>query len=145
MKNLKKKSIEEQVTHAHNESVKYTEILSTICRQISFADGALFWFVKTELKISIFLILVGYIFLILYFLLDLFQYLIGYITYKNKALDWEKDLINGIGNEKNYEYSEHFTYWIEKFLYWKLGFLFLASLILIICFVLGIFGHHSKA
>lgn len=139
MKNLKIEDVESHISQCYAESSNYTAILSSICRQIAFAEGALFWFLYSELKVSLNYLAIGFLILLLYFFLDLIQYLIGHYMYQNKAKNWENDLKNGVLLKKNYEFETDFFYWIDRVLILKLVCLFFASLLLFIGFILGLF------
>lgn len=143
MKYLKSEMIEELITNCYSESSSYTATLSSICRQIAFAEGALFWFLYSELKVSIYYIVVGFLFLLIYFILDLIQYLIGYNIYQKRAKIWEDSLKKGILLKNNYEFPNDFFYWINKFLVYKLLFLFISSSVLIIGFIVGLFHYNN--
>jgi Ca2+/Na+ antiporter len=139
MKKLTVKEIEGQISQCYGESSNYTAILSSICRQIAFAEGALFWFLYSEIKVSLKFVAVGFLVLLIYFLLDLVQYIIGQYIYRKKAKSWETDLKNQILSKNNYEFETDFFYWIDRVLFFKLSFLFLASLILIVGYIIGLF------
>ncbi len=94
-----------EITHAidelWNEYSLNTDSLSKVCRQLAFAEGGLCWFFKTPQSTFPSQIINVLFFLILYFLLDAFQYLISAVLYKNLAKYYEKRNENNLLKNKN--------------------------------------------
>ncbi len=106
--------LEKNINDCYKASSDYSSTLSSICRQIAFAEGALYWLLFTGFNISSKYIIVGYFFLLFYFFSDLFQYLFGYIAYKKKAEQNQEYLDNKITTEKFHTISHADLYWVYK-------------------------------
>ena len=116
------KNIEDHIERCYSESVQYTGILSSICRQLAFAEGGLFWFLKDKMHVCDRLIVIGFLVLVLYFIFDAIQYLVGHIIFLRKSKEWEADLKEKkIVDEKHYDIPSELLSPIEKLLYVKLG------------------------
>lgn len=131
----KTKDIEKHIEFYYQESVNYTARLSSICRQLAFAEGVLLWFLKCNFHISTLIMILGFLFLTFYFIFDVIHYLVGYVKYDNLAIKITNKL-----NEKNnmekkeYETPINFNYSLHILLYVKLVLIGIASLLLIIGF-----------
>lgn len=129
-----KDELEININNCYKASSDYSTILSSICRQIAFAEGALFWFVFAGFQFPPKYIIVGYLFLILYLLTDLSQYLFGYMVYKRKAIQNCEYLEKKITNEELYLIKEEDLYWVYKAMHLKLFFIALSSITIILIF-----------
>lgn len=130
-----KEEIEKKIDEKYHESVEYTKIISTICRQLAFAEGAVLWFLEDKFHISISVMIGCFCALILYFTFDIIQYLIGHIKYSNKGKELEEKYHGQEDyNINNYKNTNDFNKPIEILLYIKLIFIALASFLLLIGF-----------
>ena len=134
MNKEEKKTLEDYVNKCFQNSSDYSSILSSICRQIAFAEGALYWFLYSEFNLSTNYIMAGYLFLLFYFFSDMAQYFLGYLVYKIKAKQNQIYLKNELKTEYLYEISEDDLYWVYKAMNLKLLFIVVSSLTLIIIF-----------
>lgn len=133
-----KEKIEASISHSYAETVGYSNELSKICRQLAFAEGALFWFSKQNLGSSITFLIIGFSILLMYFLFDALQYLAGLLKFQSQADQKYRDYkVNKIYDEDNYEipYKFHLT---DLFFYIKLIMIFLSSITLIYAFLNGL-------
>jgi hypothetical protein len=123
----------------HNEkAVEYTSLLSTILRQIAFTEGSLFWFMKTQLEVNLMPVLFGFAALLLFFSCDALQYYNGYKKYEKEARKFERYMLKNIVNESSYQDSEGLNQAITLPFKFKMFFLVLASVILVLGFVSGV-------
>jgi hypothetical protein len=134
MSDKSREELEKNINNCYIASSEYSSTLSSICRQIAFAEGALFWLLYTGFSFSSRYIIVGYLFLLFYFFTDLFQYLFGFIAFKKKAKQNEKYLENKIIIEKFHTISDDDLYWVYKALHLKLIFIALSSSTIILIF-----------
>lgn len=88
MKNQYEKSREE-IKKIYNRGNKYSGDASKIARQLAFGEGAIFWFFFfREPRLAI-IITIGLLFLVLYFIFDISQYIIATWVNKNLASTYE--------------------------------------------------------
>lgn len=133
-----KAKIEGSICHSYSEAATYSNELSKICRQLAFAEGALFWFSKQNLGSSTTFLIIGFSILLMYFLFDALQYLSGLLKFQSQADQKYRDYkVNKIYDEDNYEipYEFHLT---DLFFYIKLIMILLSSITLIYAFLNGL-------
>lgn len=131
-----KKEIEELITSCYLQSSEYSGNLSSILRQLAFAEGALFWFSKINFKSPDVLLILGFSILIVFFILDAVQYFVGLIQYENLAKTFHHDYkINKIYDPNKYEMNP--PEYIDLFFYLKIIAILIASVILIYGFIHG--------
>jgi len=110
---MKKDRANEEVAQHWREASNYTSIASKICRKYAFAEGAVIWFIYhsyTALQFQLKpLVVVAYVSLLLFFIIDFFQYLIGHFKYKKMAEEMSK-----IYNDKCFK-DEHYEYSLEEY------------------------------
>jgi hypothetical protein len=129
-----KDKIEKILSGYNAEAAEYTKILSSICRQLAFGEGTLFLLL---IKKPLWLVLLGLIALLFYFIFDAIQYLWGYIKYKNISKKLERDYrTEKNDDEYHYELNKEFNLSLDIIFYIKLVFIVLASLFLIIGFLI---------
>lgn len=125
---------EKNINNCLQASSEYSSTLSSICRQIAFAEGALYWLLYTKFNLHTNYIIIGYLFLLFYFFSDLFQYLLGYIVFKQKARQNKEHLGNKITNEGLHDVSDEDLYWVYKAMHLKLILIALSSCTIILLF-----------
>lgn len=131
-----KKEIESQIVSCYNQSAEYSGHLSVILRQLAFAEGALFWFSKLNFKASDILLILGLSALIVFFILDAAQYLVGLTQYENLAKKFHHDYkINKLYDPNKYDMNP--PEYIDSFFYLKIFVILIASIILIYSFISG--------
>lgn len=134
MSELEDKEIEKNINNCLKASSEYSSILSSICRKIAFAEGALYWLLYKGFNFPSMYILIGYILLLLYFLTDLSQYLLGYKVYKKKAKDNQKYLKKGIKDEELHSVSDDDLHWVYQTMHIKIIFILISSVIIVSIF-----------
>lgn len=131
-----KKEIENQISACYKETSEYSGHLSSILRQLAFAEGALFWFSKTNFSTPNILLILGFSILIAFFIFDAIQYLVGLIQYENLAKTFHRDYKkNKIYDPNKYEMDP--PKYIDLFFYIKIIAILFASVILIYSFISG--------
>lgn len=131
-----KNDLEENINSCYQASSEYSSALSSICRQIAFAEGALYWFAFTGFHFPAKYIIVGYLFLLFYFFIDSFQYVLGYVAYKRKAKQNVNLLKNKITKMDLHTITEDDLFWVYKAMHYKLFFIVLSSITIICIFTL---------
>lgn len=130
--------IKSAIDELWGEYIVNTTILSTVCRQLAFGEGAVCWFFKNSsgnLPIDIKNIL---LFLVLYFISDVLQYLTSTIIYWNYAKFYEyKNNKQFLKNEDDITKPEWINAPSRAFFILKIFFLGIASFLLI-----GYFVYH---
>ena len=71
----------DKIKKIYTVGTDFSSEASRVARQLAFGEGAIFWFFFGDKLISI--IAVGLVFLVLYFLFDISQYIIGAWLNKN--------------------------------------------------------------
>ena len=86
----KQLTTEDKINKIWKRASLYSSLASQVARQLAFGEGAIFWFFfnnKGNLTIPL---IVGLSFLVLYFIFDIFQYLIGAWVNKDLARVYEE-------------------------------------------------------
>lgn len=128
----------EKINQFWRVSRSYSAEASKIARQLAFGEGAVFWFFFTENQIMANFIFLGLLFLVLYFVLDVLQYIIG--AFKNKQLANFYEQNESLLELKNIGRQEGFNAPMYVCYYSKFFMLLIASLILVslfICYWIG--------
>ena len=87
-----KVEIEQFIASCYSEVADYSKEISTICRQLAFAEGALFWYAKTvHFNISNAFIFWSLVCLLCYFFFDAAQYVAGMCKYKKLSNKYHDD------------------------------------------------------
>ncbi|WP_447531153.1 hypothetical protein [Legionella pneumophila] len=133
------REIEEFIRRNYEEVDVYSGNLSSILRQLAFAEGVLFWFCYEQFNISIIIISFGWAFLLLYFVCDSIQYLLGYMHFKRQGDKYFKDYYEKkILNLDNYIHQD-----MPQSLNWmfrlKILTIVFSSVILLFGFLMGIY------
>jgi hypothetical protein len=80
--------VRSQINREWKEYETYTDKVSTVCRQLAYAEGGILWIVfNINSNRCIFLV---FLFLILYFIFDVIQYYIGMRNYYKLAQEHQK-------------------------------------------------------
>lgn len=99
-----KTEIEQFIGNCYSEVADYSKEISTICRQLAFAEGGLFWYAKTEhFNVSNGFIFWCLVCLLCYFFFDAAQYIAGMCEYKKLSDKYHDDF----EKHKNYD-TEHY-------------------------------------
>lgn len=129
-----KRDVRETIEMYWNEFQAYTDKLSTVCRQLAFAEGGIFW-IFFQKNAPGFIVL-GFFFLILYFVFDVLQYYFG----RNECLEFAEKAQEKYETNKNISFRDikkpknpHKK--IRKLLEIKLIFIAIASGILFLIFI----------
>jgi len=130
---MSKETTEDKIDKIWKISRTYSAEASKISRQLAFGEGAIFWmFFREPDKLSN-LILIGLVFLVLYFVFDILQYFIGSFINKNLAVTYEENKENL--NPSDIERPKSLNDPVYLFYYLKFVMLLVASLLLISMFI----------
>lgn len=140
--NSAEKEIEDFIQRNYSVAVVYSSQLSTVLRQLAFAEGALFWFCKIQFSLSIIPIAIGWAFLLFFFACDAIQYFLGYQYFRIQADKFLADFKNEIYDVNHYYMNQSSPQKLHYFFYLKIGMITCSSLILIFSFLIGIYCNH---
>lgn len=136
----KKEEIESFLNRYFQEYECYSKELSLICRQLAFAEGALFWFSKQNLGASEFLVSFGFGVLIIYFIFDALQYFVGMRKNEQLSNQFYRDYkVNKNYDIDNYAIPENHHLILNVFFYMKLIMLSVSSVLLIYALGCGVY------
>ncbi len=136
----KKEEIELFLNRYFQEYECYSRELSVICRQLAFAEGALFWFSKQNLNASDILVSFGFGALIIYFIFDALQYFVGMRKNEQLSNQFYRDYkVNKNYDINNYEIPENHHLILNVFFYFKLIMISLSSALLIYALGHGVY------
>jgi hypothetical protein len=114
---------------------------SKVGRQFAFGEGALFWFFFQKNEEIRSMIIIGLAFLVLYFIFDIFQYLIGSWLNKNlgktyENLNTEKSPLdpNKISRPENMNNPIYFCYYTKFFMLGSASILLLITIVIVFLF-----------
>jgi hypothetical protein len=144
MSETQDQAIRSKIKEKFWDEYKFNTItLSTVCRQLAFAEGGVCSFFRlSDGKLpTIFLLVLGL--LVFFFFCDVAQYLISTIVYNSYGKYYEKRLEKGLLNEQDIKKPERINKCANSFLYVKLFFLFIASVFIVIGFGLVVFNKVS--
>ena len=130
------KDLEDLISYYNKESSTYSSIVSIICRQLAFAQGAILWIFYSHLNISNFTLLWGFLFIVVFFLLDLTQYIVGKVKYEKIAKQFESNYDKKIKNKQHYIFPKNEIKPLTFFFYSKITVLIILSIMTI--FQIGI-------
>jgi hypothetical protein len=130
----KKSKISKKVKSYWKEYETYTSKLSIVCRRLAFAEGAAFWILKPNNEKLPIIIVLGLLILVLYFISDTLQYLIGMLGYEELADEAREKLASNPSIKLSDINNSKVNKRIEFFLYLKLIFIFISSIVLIVAF-----------
>ena len=138
---LQKYEIEKLIDEHTSQSTDYTRYLSSIFRQIAFSEGSLFWFLKSQLNVSLISILIGLLLVLMFFICDALQYYNGYSKYNKEAIKFQKNLEDDKYHESDYVDSLNLHLAITLPFKIKLLCLVAATIFLIVGFVAAYQGY----
>lgn len=127
-----------KIDFAHKRYSFYSSEASKIARQIAFAEGAIFWALYFLMQNGTkALIIAFYSVLLLFFIFDLIQYVVGafFFSYEAKVI---KKLMKSNKQDPSYEIGDFVGQSIKKYYVLKLIFLGVATLLLINMFIVFI-------
>ncbi|HAT1771127.1 TPA: hypothetical protein I8034_000464 [Legionella pneumophila] len=129
--------LDESIVFAQERFKRYTAEASKISRQLAFAEGAIFWIIYLLMQNGSKWILVSFYFsLVLFFILDLLQYLYGANKFESEEEAIKKiQVLNKGKKDINYEIGDEIGNNIKKFFNIKLIMLGISTLFLIILFI----------
>lgn len=136
--NAVRREIEDFIEKKIEETNIYSGQLSTVLRQMAFAEAALFWFCKDQFNLPILLISISWVFLLLYFAFDASQYFFGYQHAQGQVNQYLKDFKNG-NRDLNHYMDQTIPRTSFSMFKWKIAMIFISSAMLIFCFSIGIY------
>lgn len=137
-----KRNVEETLNEYWRDFQVYTDKLSTVCRQLAFAEGGIFW-IFFQKNVPEF-VLPGFFFLILYFGFDVLQYYFGRKNYLELAeKSQEKYEANNKIKFEDIKKSKFFDQTTRKLVEIKLTFITLASGVLFIVLIKNFLCNQS--
>lgn len=138
-----KKEIERHIMFLYREAESYSSRLSSILRQLAFVEGGLFWFSKINFNTPNPILIIGFSFLVLYFVFDALQYFNGLIEYEKLGDKLYRDFkVHRIYIPDNYEEEPPKS--IGVLFYIKILIIFISSILLIFIFMNGFSSSMMK-
>lgn len=116
---MSKHTTEDKIQKIWDRASIYSSEASKVARQLSFGEGAIFWFFFHKEGALTNILATGLLFLVLYFLFDISQYIIGAWINKNLAITY--DAMNNnkpiepeeIIRPQSMNYPMYFCYYIK--------------------------------
>ena len=137
-----KKGILKKIDLAYERYSFYTIEVSKIARQVAFAEGAIFWALYFLMQSGPKpLIISFYSVLLLFFIFDLIQYVIGANSFEKEAEFMKKIIKSNNDKSLNYEIGDDVGKGIKKFYILKLVFIGISTLLLIFMFIYFIINN----
>jgi hypothetical protein len=113
--------------------IVYSDRLSSACRQLAFAEGAVFWAFKEPNSLSLW-VAIGFFILVCYFVTDTLQYYFGMRDYERLGEN-ARNMLHRNGANYSEINNKDANQRLECFLKYKLIFISIASLWMVIVFV----------
>lgn len=141
-KNNKTSNIPKNIRWSQGRYLFYTIESSKIGRQLAFSEGAIFWVLyisitSIDLKPKN-LLIAFYMALIIFFIFDLLQYLIGSVRFDNLAENLKKIHKQNSNKNLNYQIGDEIGKSTRAFFIIKFTFLLISTLLLMAMFVMFI-------